>query len=101
MSWVCSRLEGQTALPDDDDELTQSGADMEDGKAEPAPLKSATMLPSSMMACRREPSRIRASIFGLLLSIRRPPVRATRLTKLIISRAVRNCAAVFSLPRSA
>jgi len=39
---------GQTALPDDDDELTQSGTDTEDGKAEAAPLKSATMLPSSI-----------------------------------------------------
>jgi hypothetical protein len=39
---------GQTALPDDDDELTQSGTDTEDGKAEAAPLKAATMLPSSI-----------------------------------------------------
>ncbi len=39
---------GQTALPDDDDELIQSGTDTEDGKAEAALLKSATMLPSSI-----------------------------------------------------
>jgi hypothetical protein len=52
----------------------------------------------SMMACRREPSRMRPSIAGLDLSNRAAVLYTTRLTKFCNSRSLRKRVLILTLP---